>query len=101
MLRIPLFSLVQILFNQVLNFEIVTAVVKKPEPVQIAKLLAVIGKQANKVYEAFSWGSLDRTKRANVLQKCDDYCRPKHNVIYDGSCSIVDAKWLERVLVIS
>ena len=65
------------------NFEIVNAVVKKPTPVQIATLLAVIGKEANKVYEAFSWGSLDRTKIESVLQKFDEYCEPKHNVIYD------------------
>ena len=39
------------------NFEIATAVTKKPEPVRIATLLAVIDKEANKVYEGFSWGS--------------------------------------------
>ena len=65
------------------NVEIATAVAKKPEPVRIATLLAVIGKEANKVYEAFSWGSLDRTEIANVLQKFDEYCEPKHNGIYD------------------
>lgn len=65
------------------NSEIATAVVTKPEPVRIATLLAVIRKEANKVYKAFSWGSLDRTKIESVLQKFDGYCEPKHNVIYD------------------
>lgn len=38
---------------------------------------------ANKVYEAFTWGSVDRNKIANLLTKFDKYCEPKHNVIYD------------------
>ena len=41
---------------------------KKPEPLRITTLLAVIGKEANKVYEAFSWGSLDRTKIASFAE---------------------------------
>ena len=56
---------------------------KKPEPVRIATLLAVIGKEASKVYEVFTWGSVDRNKIANVLMKFHEYCDPKHNVIYD------------------
>ena len=65
------------------NYEIATAVVKKPEPVRITSLLAVIGKEANKVYEAFTWGHVDSNKIANVLKKFDEYCEPKHNVIYN------------------
>jgi len=56
------------------NYEITISGVKKPEPVRIAALLAVVCKEVNKVYEAFTWGSVDRNKIANVLKKFDEYC---------------------------
>lgn len=53
-------------------------------PIRIATFLDVIGKEANEHgLQSFSWGSLDHTEISNVLQKFDEYCEPKHNVIYD------------------
>ena len=51
---------------------------------QVATLLAVIGKEANKVFRTFTWASAgDEKKIAPVLKQFEDYCIPRVNTIYE------------------
>lgn len=51
---------------------------------QVATLLAVIGKEANKVFRTFTRASAgDEKKIAPVLKQFEDYCIPRENTIYE------------------
>nr|XP_058968946.1 uncharacterized protein LOC131795390 [Pocillopora verrucosa] len=57
---------------------------KEDEVRQVATLLAVIGKEANKVFRTFTWASAgDEKKIAPVLKQFEDYCIPRENTIYE------------------
>ena len=56
---------------------------KEEEARQVATLLAVIGKQVNKVFRTFTWSSPDDAKKiAAVVSKFEEYCIPRENTIY-------------------
>ena len=66
------------------NYSLATKLDKEEEERQVATLLAVIGKEANKVFRTFTWASEgDATKIAPVLKKFEDYCLPRENTIYE------------------
>ena len=66
------------------NYTLATKLDKEEEPRQVATLLAVIGKEAYKVYRTFSWASPDDAKKiAVVLSKFEEYCIPRENTIYE------------------
>ena len=57
------------------NYALATKVDKEDEECQVATLLAVIGKEANKVFHTYTWASEgDAKKIAPVLKKFEDYC---------------------------
>ena len=60
---------------------------REDEAHQIATLLAVIGKEANKVFRTFVWSSEgDDQKIEVVLKQFEDYCIPRQNVTYERFC---------------
>ena len=66
------------------NYTLATKLDKEDEVRQVATLLAVIGKEANKVFRTFTWASAgDEKKIAPVLKQFEDYCIPRENTIYE------------------
>ena len=66
------------------NYSLATKLDKEDEVRQVATLLAVIGKEANKVFRTFTWASAgDEKKIAPVLKQFEDYCIPRENTIYE------------------
>ena len=71
----------------VLNYTLATKLDKEDEARQLATLLAVIGKEANKVFRTFVWSSEGDDKKIEVaLKQCEDYCIPRQNVTYERFC---------------
>ena len=67
-----------------INYRLATKLDKKEEARQVATLLAVIGKEANKVFRTFTWSSPDDAKKiAAVVSKFEEYCIPRENTIYE------------------
>ena len=62
-----------------LNFSSATELNKKPEPVQVATLLTVVGEEAREVFATFiDWAEEgDDEKIAPVLDKFAAYCEPR------------------------
>ena len=70
-----------------LNYTLATKLDKEDEARQLATLLAVIGKEANKVFRTFVWSSEGDDKKIEVaLKQCEDYCIPRQNVTYERFC---------------
>ena len=66
------------------NYRLATKLDKEEEARQVATLLAVIGKEANKVFRTFTWASPDVAKKiAAVVSKFEEYCIPRENTIYE------------------
>ena len=66
------------------NYTLATKLDKEEEERQVATLLGVIGKEANKVFRTFTWASEgDAKKIAPILKKFEDYCIPRENTIYE------------------
>ena len=66
------------------NYRLATKLDKEEEARQVATLLAVIGKEANKVFRTFTWASPDDAKKiAAVVSKFEEYCIPRENTIYE------------------
>jgi len=66
------------------NYRLATKLDKEKEARQVATLLAVIGKEANKVFRTFTWASPDEAKKiASVVSKFEEYCIPRENTIYE------------------
>jgi len=66
------------------NYRLATKLDKEEEARQVATLLAVIGKEANKVFHTFTWASPDKAKKiASVVSKFEEYCIPRENTIYE------------------
>ena len=61
------------------NYRLATKLDKEEEAHQLATLLAVIGKRANKLFCTFTWALPDNTKKiAVVLSNFEEHCIPLH-----------------------
>ena len=67
------------------NFSLAIELNKKPEPVQVATLLTVIGEEAREVFATFAdWAEEgDEAKIALVLEKFATYCEPRKSVPFE------------------
>lgn len=67
------------------NFSLAIELNKKPEPVQVATLLTVIGEEAREVFATFSdWDEEgDDVKIVPVLGKFAAYCEPRKSVPFE------------------
>ncbi|CAB4009741.1 Hypothetical predicted protein, partial [Paramuricea clavata] len=66
------------------NYTLATKLDKEDEIRQVATLLAVIGKEAKKLFKTFVWGSEDDFIKIDlVVKKFEEYCIPRQNVIYE------------------
>ena len=59
------------------NYTLATKLDKEEEARQVATLLAVIGKEANKVFRTFVWSAEGDVRKIElVLKQFEDYCVP-------------------------
>ena len=67
------------------NYAMVTDIDKKPEAVQVATLLTVIGEEAREVFSTFTeWDSEGDNKKINpVLEQLEKYCQPRKNIPFE------------------
>ena len=67
------------------NYALATELNKKPEAVQVAILLTVIGEEARDVFSTFTeWAKAgDNKKIEPVLAKFSQYCQPRKNVPFE------------------
>ena len=67
------------------NFSLAIELNKKPEPVQVATLLTVIGEEAREVFATFTgWAEEgDDAKIVPVLGKFTAYCEPRKSVPFE------------------
>ena len=67
------------------NYALATQLNEKPEAVQVATLLTVIGEEAREVFSTFTgWSSEgDDAKIEPVLEKFAQYCQPRKNVPFE------------------
>ena len=63
------------------SYALATELTKKPEPVQVATLLTIIGEDARDVFSTFDEANND--KIIPVLQKFEGYCQPRKNVPFE------------------
>ena len=66
-----------------INYTLATKLDKEDEARQVATLLAVIGKEANKVFRTFVWTTEGHDKIDVVLKQFEDYCIPRQHVTYE------------------
>ena len=68
-----------------LNFSLATELNKKPEPVQLAMLLTLVGEEACEVFTTFTdWAEDgDDAKIAPVLENFAAYCEPRKSVPFE------------------
>ena len=65
------------------NYTLATKLDKEEEAHQVATLLVVIGKEANKVFCMFTFSSPDEAKKIMpILRKFKEYCIPRENTIH-------------------
>ena len=67
------------------NYVLAIELDKKPEAVQVATLLTVIGEEAREVFSTFGDWAEDggETKIVPVLDKFDSYCEPRKNLPFE------------------
>ena len=67
------------------NYSLATELNQKPEAVQVATLLTVIGEEARDVFSTFTeWHNADDNKKIEpVLAKIAQYCQPRRNVPFE------------------
>ena len=67
------------------NYALATELYTKPQPVQVATLLTVIGEDSREVYSTFKdWaGDGDARRIKPVLQRFAAYCEPRKNVPFE------------------
>ena len=66
------------------RYEIATGLCKQAGLIRVATFLTIIGEEANKVYDIFTWAnSQDEQCLADVLSQFDIYCEPRTQVIYE------------------
>ena len=70
------------------NYSTAIELHKKPENVQVATLLTVIGEDAREIYSTFTgWAADgDDSKIEPVLNKFAEYCRPRKNIPFERYC---------------
>ena len=66
------------------RFEIATGTFKQEGLIRVATLLSVVGEDAAKVYDTFTWDD-DQDEQCidDVLRQFDRYCQPRTQVIYE------------------
>lgn len=62
-----------------------TAKSKEPEEVRIAIWLNIMGPEGIKIYVTFKLTEAEAKQFKFVVQKCDEYCIPRNNKIYERS----------------
>ena len=66
------------------RFEIATGTFKQEGLIRVATLLSVVGEDAAKVYDTFTWDDdQDEECIDDVLRQFDRYCQPRTQVIYE------------------
>jgi len=55
----------------------------EPQAVQLFMLLSVIGDEGLRLYNTWSFDEEEQNKLAPVLNKFEQYCQPKKNVLYE------------------
>ncbi|RLJ22759.1 hypothetical protein DJ031_00295 [bacterium endosymbiont of Escarpia laminata] len=66
------------------RYEIATGIYKQEGLIRVATLLSVIGEDAAKVYDTFTWvDSQNEQCVTDVLAQFDRYCEPRTQVIYE------------------
>ena len=76
------------------NYRLATKLDKEEEAHQVATLLAVIGKRANKLFCTFTWALPDDTKKtAVVLRNFEEHCIPRENTIYEHFLFFMWDQW--------
>ena len=66
------------------TYRFATKLDKEEEARQVATHLAVIGKEASKVFRTFTWASPDDAKNITaVVSKFEEYCIPRENTFYE------------------
>ena len=67
------------------NYTLAMELDKKPEKVQVATLLTIIGEEARDVFSTFTdWENEDSSEKiAPVIQKFAEYCQPRKNVPFE------------------
>ena len=70
------------------NYALAMELSKKPQPVQVATLLTIIGKDAREAFSTFtSWETEgDENKLDPVIAKFEEYCRPRKNIPFKRYC---------------
>jgi len=56
---------------------------QKDDKIQLSMLLSVIGDEALRLYNTWSFAAADQNKLAPVLNRFEEYCRPKKNIVYE------------------
>ena len=83
------------------NFSLATGLNEEAEGKQVATLLTIIGDDANAEYYKFQWAkSGDDKKITPVLNKFEEFCAGKKNVIYErylfNTCSQQEGETIEQ-----
>ena len=69
------------------NYALAMELNKKSEAIQVATLLTVVGEDAREVFPTFTWVTGgDEAKIELVLQKFEQYCWPRKNVLFERYC---------------
>ena len=65
-------------------FSLASRLSTKDEGIQAATLLHVVGSDALKVYNTFSWDDAgDKNKVTKILEKFEAYCVPRRNITWE------------------
>ena len=66
------------------NYALATELNERPEPLQVATLLTIIGEDARDVFSTFDWSNPgDKKKIEPVLQRFAEYCQPRNNIPFE------------------
>ena len=70
------------------NYTLAMELSKKPQPVQVATLLTIIGEDAREVFSTFTgWETEgDENKLDPVIAKFEEYCRLQKNIPFERHC---------------
>ena len=68
------------------RFSCATKLNKEDEILLINALIYTMGKEAEHIFKAFTFGEGDEKKYAKVIEKFDDHFIPKRNVIHERAC---------------
>ena len=70
-------------FQKFDNFMKASGANTKPEDVQLAILLHVIGDDALSIYNTFVFSETEKGKIKPAIKKLEDYCSPRKNVVFE------------------